>query len=425
MIAHEEARKLVREGRMLEAEQAYATILAAAPDDVEALTALGTSALRVGAAQRAKMLFTRAAMINPIDPVVHHNTGLACEALGDFESAAKSHAQAIRFKPGYAIARLHLGSLLQRAGDLPQAFAHLARALADAQKEGRWLNRATTPQRLLALVENAARFVREHRRVMLFALLDPVAAEHGRDSLKRVEHCLRIYLGEQAAVYPDPRQQPTFLFFPGLPAAPYFDRDALPWIEELESRTAEIRAELQQRLAEPEGSERVFTTEALEKQNLRGDNRAPSWTGYYFHRHGEPRPINQRACPATAAALDRLPLARIEGHAPEVLFSVFTPGTHLLPHRGVTNTRCVGHLPLVVPENCAMNVGGELHRWKEGRVVVFDDTYDHEAWNRSGSTRVVLIFDLWNPHLTLPEREAVRRIVEVIGEQRESVEQLA
>ena len=123
----------------------------------------------------------------------------------------------------------------------------------------------------------------------------------------------------------------------------------------------------------------------------------PAWNGYYFYRHGARRDENCARCPATSAALDRLPLPQVREHAPEVLFSVFTAGTHLLPHRGVTNTRVVGHLPLLVPEDCALNVGGEIHVWQEGRVVVFDDTYEHEAWNRSQEMRVVLIFDLWNP----------------------------
>ncbi len=109
-------------------------------------------------------------------------------------------------------------------------------------------------------------------------------------------------------------------------------------------------------------------------------------------------------------------------HGPEVLFSVFTPGTHLLPHRGVTNTRLVGHLPLLVPEDCALSVGGELHAWHEGQVVVFDDTFEHEAWNRSKQTRVVLIFDLWNPYLTEAEQAAVTEIVETVGDFRKATE---
>ena len=93
---------------------------------------------------------------------------------------------------------------------------------------------------------------------------------------------------------------------------------------------------------------------------------------------------NCAACPVTSNALDAAAARRdVPKHGPEVLFSVFTPGTHLLPHRGVTNTRVVAHLPLIVPPDCALHVGGEDHAWQEGRVVVFDDTYEHEAWNRS------------------------------------------
>jgi aspartate beta-hydroxylase len=54
---------------------------------------------------------------------------------------------------------------------------------------------------------------------------------------------------------------------------------------------------------------------------------------------------------------------------------------------------------------------------------VFDDTFQHEAWNRSSRTRVVLIFDLWNPHLSQPEREAIETLVGAIGDFRAAVEQ--
>jgi aspartate beta-hydroxylase len=77
-----------------------------------------------------------------------------------------------------------------------------------------------------------------------------------------------------------------------------------------------------------------------------------------------------------------------------------------------------------VPEDCALKVGGEIHVWREGRAVVFDDTYEHEAWNRSTETRVVLIFDMWNPHLTEAEQAAVTDVVAAIGDFREAVERL-
>ena len=87
-----------------------------------------------------------------------------------------------------------------------------------------------------------------------------------------------------------------------------------------------------------------------------------------------------------------------------------------------TNTRLVAHLPLIVPSDCALVVGGEKHEWREGQVVVFDDTYEHEAWNRSSQVRVVMIFDIWNPYLTEAEQAALGDLIPAIGEFRQTVE---
>jgi aspartate beta-hydroxylase len=82
----------------------------------------------------------------------------------------------------------------------------------------------------------------------------------------------------------------------------------------------------------------------------------------------------------------------------------------------------VTHLPLIVPPDCAIRVGGVEHVWQEGRCVTFDDTYEHEAWNRSEQTRVVLILDSWHPDLSEVERAAVTDLVEAIGDFNQSCE---
>jgi len=69
-----------------------------------------------------------------------------------------------------------------------------------------------------------------------------------------------------------------------------------------------------------------------------------------------------------------------------------------------------------VPSDCALRVAGQIHSWREGSCVTFDDTFEHEAWNRSPFTRVVLILDSWNPDLTEAERAAVTDLVEAIGD---------
>jgi len=293
--------------------------------------------------------------------------------------------------------------------------------LNEAQSQGRWVDVRTTPPPLLPAVEQAVTLFRNGRRQALAQLLEPLAKEHGRSALTRVERCVRIYLGEEQPDYPDARQRPTFLFFPGLGAQPYIDRSTLRWIPALEAHTDAVRAELMSLLPSSAGRERVFTSEELERQNLRGLDAPPSWTGYYFYRHGQRREDNCTACPNTARAIDALPLVRLREHGPEVLYSVFTPGTELLPHRGVTNTRLVGHLPLIIPDDCALEVGGEIHRWQPGKVVVFDDTYEHGAWNRSKETRVVMIFDTWHPGLTEVERTAITALVGYLGDFRKAL----
>jgi len=404
-----------------EGAAAYARRLEADPDDLEALHGLALAALNRKDALRAVELLERAARVAPENPVTQHHLGRALDARGDRAAAVAAHALAVRAAPESYLFRLYLGASLERSGASDAAVLQYARTLQDAQAQDEWTNAANTPAALRPLVERAVLAVRSGRKAAFARLLAPLYEAHGRRALARVETCVRGYLREAAMESPDPRQQPTFLYFPGLPACAYFERSLFPWIDALEAETGAIRAELMRLLPSASGRERVFTSDELERAHLRNAQSAPSWDGYYFYRHGERRADNCTACPDTSRALDSLPLSRVRAHGPECLFSLLSAGTHLLPHRGVTNTRLVGHLPLVVPEDCALNVGGEVHPWQEGRVVVFDDTYEHEAWNRSRELRVVLIFDLWNPHLTEVERAAIAELVPAIGDFRQAL----
>jgi aspartate beta-hydroxylase len=97
-----------------------------------------------------------------------------------------------------------------------------------------------------------------------------------------------------------------------------------------------------------------------------------------------------------------------------VLFSLPKPGVKIAPHHGFLNTRLICHLPLVVPNDCGLRLGNEVHSWKKGELVVFDDSIEHEAWNNSQQNRVVLIFDIWRPELSELEREWVTSLLESI-----------
>jgi aspartyl/asparaginyl beta-hydroxylase (cupin superfamily) len=78
------------------------------------------------------------------------------------------------------------------------------------------------------------------------------------------------------------------------------------------------------------------------------------------------------------------------------------------------NARLICHLPLIVPPGCGFRVGNEVRAWEPGKLLIFDDTIEHEAWNDSGEDRILLIFDVWRPELTLEERRAVTAVFEAI-----------
>lgn len=339
-------------------------------------------------------------------------------AEGRLTDAQQALARILESTPEFAVARLNLANVLERMSRPRDALLEYFRAIISAQMKGLWLNEASTPPWLRDSVTHAMRFVEAGRRQLFRDSIEPLRAKYGAGELHRVDNALAFLLREVGREFADARQRPKFLYFPDLAPRPYLDTASVPWLADLEAHTDEIRTEAQAMLASPEGLEPflTFSKPEQEKLHLQSTQGKPAWDAFFFYRHGEHYPDNARRCPRTTAFLESLPLARIREHAPEICFSVLTPGTHILPHHGVTNTRLVAHLPLIVPPDCALRVGGEEHVWQEGRSVLFDDTFEHEAWNRGPRLRVVLIMDLWHPELTEIERLAVTELVTAIGD---------
>lgn len=416
---HAAAHALSEQGRMPDAERAFADLLRDAPDDRDALNFLAIRAHGRQDPDAALALLERAQQAHPDDAVTLINLGTLQRERGNLELAYAAMKRSAELAPEIFAARLRLGEILQALGRHAEAVPVYFGAIMTAQDHGQWLSDATTAPELRPLVKHAMRVVAGGRRDLFLRLLLPLRERHGSAALARVEKSLAIYLGELPAHYPDPRQRPKFLYFPDLPTQPYFDRALFPWYAELEAQTAAIRQEMLGVLAEDSAFVPFlghFDDQQPLQDHLRGERGPPAWNAFFFYRHGERHEVNARRCPRTAAALEAVPLCRIREHAPEVCFSVLTPGSHILPHHGVTNTRVVTHLPLVVPADCALVVGGEKRTWQEGECFSFDDTFEHEAWNRSADTRVVMLLDGWNPYLTEVERAAITELIGAIGD---------
>lgn len=143
--------------------------------------------------------------------------------------------------------------------------------------------------------------------------------------------------------------------------------------------------------------EAYWETVLSELQQLRDENFIPwpekylyndqGWETFGLYAFGVRIRRNCNLCPGTTALLEQIPNLVSAG------FSSLAPGTHIQPHTGYDDGVLRCHLGLIIPEDCAIRVGDETRAWAPGKTMVFDDTEEHEAWNRSDRTRVVLLLD--------------------------------
>ena len=192
----------------------------------------------------------------------------------------------------------------------------------------------------------------------------------------RVESCLAMYLGIAPLVRADPRQQPSFLYVPGLPIAPVFPRDALPFADAYEAHTDAITAELRALLDGGGAGVAAVSLRRARRATRRSFTTGGAWDAYFFFVDGERVDAHHAACPRTSAVLDSLPLDHVRDHGPEVCFSILRPGAHILPHRGVTNARArcctwASRSPTAARSSCAAS--GEV-TWRPRRVLLRSTT---------------------------------------------------
>lgn len=211
-------------------------------------------------------------------------------------------------------------------------------------------------------------------------------------------------------------QEPTRYLFPGLPQIALYPRESFPWLDALEAETPAIRAELELLLAGEERFKPYLERDAHSPQlNDTSNVGSLDWGAFYLWRDGALVTENAQRCPATVAALEAVPSPDVPGQTPTALFSRLAPGTHIPPHNGMVNTRLICHLPIIVPRNCGeLRVGNYSRPWVEGEALVFDDSIEHEAINRSDESRVVLLFDIWRPELSEDERHWVRTLLQAV-----------
>jgi aspartate beta-hydroxylase len=376
------------------------TVEASPPAQQSVSAALAT--LQRGDARGALAMLLEAERSDPKDLGVKLHLALAQRTLGDFPAALRALDAALAIDPYFFLALLSKGVVLERMG----------RTKLAAQIYRNALNIAPRPENTAPSLEAPIRHAREVVAAQAVALaeylreqVEGLRMKHAGEPLARFDECLDVYAGTKRVHNSEPVQ----LHVPRLPAIPFFDRDLFPWLPRLEAATATIRTELVALLnaGMPGFAPYVAYSPGTPVNQWSELNHSRSWSSLWLWRDGVREVEAMDRCPRTTEVLAEMPLADQPGFAPTALFSALAPRTRIPPHTGSTNSRVVVHLPLVLPGPARFRVGNETRAWRTGEAWVFDDTIEHEAWNDADETRVILIFDIWNPLLSQAERELI------------------
>ena len=196
--------------------------------------------------------------------------------------------------------------------------------------------------------------------------------------------------------YTHPLQYPGY-YLPGVPAKTFYDPAEFEWVRPLEEAFPVIRQELLDLLSKNGAGFKGYMTEY--------DQRQAGWNTFNFFFFGKKFEENCALCPKTTAILESLP--RFEKD--HIMFSALNPHAHIPRHTGPMNGIIRGHLPLIVPPGCYIRVGDDERTWKEGKVLVFDDSFVHEVWNHSDYVRIVLFMNFWHPCFSDQEVRVLER----------------
>jgi aspartate beta-hydroxylase len=397
-------------GRGAEADRLLAQVAQLAPSHPGVLNELGLRMMLRKDPGKARELFLRATQVDPTHPLLWSNLAAALHELGRGDEEMEAIERALALDARHTAALLQKGVLIEARGDLRNAARVFRNALATLPKG------SGGAQTVSAAIDHARAAVRADDAALAGVIekrLGEIRAQHGGGAFGRVDKCLELLTGKRERYSP----QPTFLYFPEIPAVEYFDRAQFLWLDALEAASDEIRAELTSVLVSDRAGLEPYVAypEGVPLNQWRELNKSRRWSAYFLWNQGAPQEAHLARCPRTAQALKGTPQCDVAQRGPTAFFSILDAGTHIPPHTGVTNTRLTVHLPLIVPPDCGFRVGGETREWVPGKAWVFDDTIEHEAWNRSDAPRAILIFDIWNPFLDPGERDLMRAAIEMVG----------
>lgn len=374
-----------------------------APDLADRILAADRS-LAMGNVVEARGILEEASRFDPPEPEFWHRLATVRKLAGAPIQAIDAIDRALALAPLDFVGLLMRAHLLDSIGHSEAGEAY-GRALAQPRPE-------LLPPMLQRTIARAEAAWVAHQQTLtgrLGAAIEASGVDLTPSERRRAERFASNIARTTRAYH----SEATHFAWPGLREAEFHDRAAFPWLEQLESLTPEIRAEVDSVAKAPEASlvpyVKYSDSEPLAQWRELNHNR--DWTAIHLIERGARVDANAARCPVTMDFLAQMDQPQIAGCAANAMFSLLAPRTLIPPHVGVANFRLLCHLPLIVPAPCWFRVGAETRDFAEGQAWVFDDTIEHEAKNATDALRVILIFDIWHPDLSPAERTAITAAV--------------
>lgn len=308
----------------------------------------------------------------PEDTSLKNDLGVAYLLLGDNEAAKRVYKEVLAAAPNDGFAKVHYGFILKSENKIAESIPYL--------REGLETNEPGTDD---------GRFY--------FHLGDALQRIGDKSAYDWYEAGYRR--GHFASVW-----QRSLYNVAGLRAQPWWTAKETGYtdlVKMLERNWLTIRDEALSVLDRNSG---LFLPE---DENLRetGD-----WGQFTLWQQGRKVASSCGSVPKTCALLERFP-ETTGCKRGQIKFSVMQPGTHVWPHTGPTNCRLRMHLGLIIPKKgCRIRCTNQTREWEEGKVLIFDDSFEHEVWQEADSYRLIFIVDVWHPQLTQLQRQTLSPI---------------
>lgn len=328
-----------------------------------------------------------------------HRQAVIEEQIGENKLAGKAHQHSIVMQPNNGIGYLYGGYWLESQQQVEAAAAaySLAFELSPELYNTSDVNRQSRIESGANLLRS---FLTEHHKKIAAS-----STKSGR---------IKDAIWQQTDINSPYKKQsfaPDLFFIPEVSQATFYNSNDFAWANELEKNTDAIKQELNNALtkAEVQTYLRPYLPAgfqaAPELENLVGSNQ---WRALDLYKDGQLNSNLAQYFQVTLGLMDQIPTYNLNGHPFEVFFSVLQPHQEISPHFGQSNHALTAHLPLEIPANCHMKVGSDQQQWQEGTLMLFDDSHLHSAHNNSDQQRIVLIFSVWHPDLSIDEQQAVQ-----------------